>query len=266
MPNPYANLQQFDIAGGVQNALMQGMQVGTAMRQRKEAAERDKALDEANRGVFNGDPNAVNALAQVPGMAGQAVDMRSQMQSAQSKQAEAQRAQLAKVADLLDNSTDEISYQRNLNVARQLGLPVESAPPNFDPNFIQTQSAIARAVLNNDPELPLIAQEVVAAGLQPGTPQFQAEIGRILKAKYDTTKVVSYQQGGGAIAYDAANNQSTPLIVPGEAGNAASSIPPQAIADLRSNPGTAAQFDEIFGPGAAQRALGGGAGNSVGGF
>lgn len=34
--------------------------------------------------------------------------------------------------------------------------------------------------------------------------------------------------------------------------------PPEAIAELRQNPGTAAQFDEIFGPGAAQRVLGNG--------
>lgn len=33
--------------------------------------------------------------------------------------------------------------------------------------------------------------------------------------------------------------------------------PPQAIADLRSNPSSAAQFDEIFGHGAASQALGG---------
>jgi hypothetical protein len=264
MPNPLAGLQQFDIAGSTQNALLQGMQVGTAMRQRKETQEREKATNAAYEGAYNGDMNAVNALAPID--ARKAFELRGQMQTAQSQQQDQQRAQLAKVADLLDNSTDEVSYQRNLNVARQLGLPVESAPPQFDPEFIQTQSAIARAVLNNDPELPLIAQEVVAAGLQPGTPQFQAEIGRILKSKYSTSKTLSYQQGGGAVAYDEATGQITPLITPGGGESTAAAIPPQAIADLRTNPGTSAQFDEIFGQGAAQRALGGGAGNSVGGF
>ncbi len=225
--NPLANLQQFDIAGSTQNALLQGMQVGEAMRQRREAREREKATDEAYRGIYQGDPNAVNALAQVDPR--QAIDVRGQMQSAQAQQLEQQRAQLAKAADLLDNSTDEISYQRNLNVARQLGLPVESAPPQFDPEYIQTQSAIARAVLNDDPELPLIAQEVIAAGLQPGTPEFEAEVGRILKSKYSTVKTVPYNPGGGVAAYDTATGGITPIVVPAQ--QAASQLPPGFVLD-----------------------------------
>lgn len=228
--NPLANLQQFDIAGNAQNALLQGMQVGDAIRQRRMAEERQKATDEAYRGIMTGDRTGINALANVPGAAKEAYTLQQNMQTAQQQQMEQQRQQLAKAADLLDNSTDEISYQRNLGVARQLGLPVDSAPPNFDPNYIATQSAIARAILNDDPELPLIAQELMAAGLQPGTPAFQAEAGRILKAKYDTSKTIAYQPGGGAVAYDAASGQITPLIVPGGA-EAPAALPPGFVLD-----------------------------------
>jgi hypothetical protein len=67
MPNPYANLQQFDIAGNTQNALLQGMQVGAAMRQRKQAEESKKAEDDFYRAKIGGDPNQIstaqNALA-----------------------------------------------------------------------------------------------------------------------------------------------------------------------------------------------------------
>ena len=65
--NPLANLQQFNIAGNAQNALMQGMQVGDAMRQRKEAEMRQKATDEAYRGIMTGDKTGIKALAALPG-------------------------------------------------------------------------------------------------------------------------------------------------------------------------------------------------------
>ena len=68
MPNPLENLQQFNIAGNAQNALLQGMQTGDAMRQRKEQREREIALDKAYQGMINGDQTAVNALAAIPGM------------------------------------------------------------------------------------------------------------------------------------------------------------------------------------------------------
>lgn len=66
--NPLANLQNFNIAGNAQNALLQGMQTGDAMRQRKEQREREIALDKAYQGMINGDQTAVNALAAIPGM------------------------------------------------------------------------------------------------------------------------------------------------------------------------------------------------------
>lgn len=68
MPNPLAELQNFNIAGNAQNALLQGMQVGDAMRQRKEQREREMALDKAYQGMMSGDQTAVNALAAIPGM------------------------------------------------------------------------------------------------------------------------------------------------------------------------------------------------------
>lgn len=67
MPNPLENLQQFNIAGNAQNALMQGMQVGDAIRQRREAEARQKATDEAYRGIMTGDKSGINALAALPG-------------------------------------------------------------------------------------------------------------------------------------------------------------------------------------------------------
>ena len=229
--NPLANLQPVNLAGTAQNALLQGLQVGDAMRQRKQQEMQSQAMDNAYRGAMAGDANAFNALASVPGMAKNAYGLQQAQRTAQVQEQDLQRQKLGKVADLLDNSTDEPSYQRNLAVARQLGLDVSTAPANFDPNFIQTQTVIAKAVLGNDPELPLIGQEVMLRGFKPGTPEFQTEIGRILTAKYDTTKVISWQQGGSAGAFDAATKTVTPLVVPGGTQQDAAPLPAGFVLD-----------------------------------
>jgi len=208
--NPLANLQMPNIAGNTQNALMQGMQFGDAIRQRKqqeaqrmEAEAKRQATDDAYRGVMAGDANAINALAQIPGMAKDAYGMQQGQQQAQAQQAEANRAKMGKLASILDGVVDDPSYQRNLSVARQLGYDVSTAPANYDPNYISEQKVMASAFAN-EKDLPLIVQEVQAAGYQPGTPQFEQEVKRVLISKYSTSTTVSYQQGGGAIAYDRA--------------------------------------------------------------
>ena len=196
-------------------------------------------------------------------MAREAYGLQQGQMQAQAQQAEAeqkrQREELQILSRILDPKkvVDDQSYQMARQVASQYGIDVSKAPPNYDPNWVAVNSAIATAIANDDPELPLIAQEVVLRGLQPGTPEFQAEIGRILTAKYDTTKVVSYQQGGGAAAYNAATGGVTPLIVPGNTEQTPAPFPPAAIEALRANPQLSDQFDAKYGAGAAQRALGG---------
>ncbi len=62
-------------------------------------------------------------------------------------------------------------------------------------------------------------------------------------------------------------NRASMIVQPyGQSAPAAQQPPAEAIAELRANPGTAVQFDEIFGPGASARILGGGASNGTGGF
>lgn len=234
--NPLANLQQFNIAGNAQNALMQGMQVGDAMRQRRDAEARQKATDEAYRGIMTGDKTGINALANVPGAAKDAYTLQQGVQTAETQQMEEQqkrqREELQVLSRILDPKkvVDEQSYQMARQAAAQYGIDVSKAPPNYDPNWVAQNSAIATAIANDDPDLPLIAQELMAAGLQPGTPQFEAEAGRILKAKYSTSKTIAYQPGGGAVAYDESSGQITPLIVPGGA-EAPAALPPGFVLD-----------------------------------
>lgn len=88
--NPFNNLQQFNHSGIMMNALAQGAQLGAQFRQQRQEREREKATDDAFRGMMTGDPNAVNALAQVPGMASQAYQMQGQLSKKQQAAAERQ--------------------------------------------------------------------------------------------------------------------------------------------------------------------------------
>ena len=220
MPNPLENLQQFNIAGNAQNALMQGMQVGDAIRQRKEAQQRQQAEQQAYKGIYQGDPNALNALAEVDPR--QAYEMRSGQQQAQQKQ---QRDDFQFLGRLLDGVRDEPSYQQARNAAAQYGLDVSAAPANYDPNWVEQNKMIARAMSDAKQDMPLIAQELVNAGYQRGTPEFAEAARKILASKYSTVKTVSYNPGGGIAAYDTASGSITPIVVP-NTGQAASLPPP----------------------------------------
>ena len=244
-----------NVLSGLMNPAQMGQGVQQAFMQGREMAQQQQQKNALSAYAMNpNDPEAFKGLAQHSPE--YAIKIGADRQKRQQEQLETQRAQLGKVADLLDNSTDEASYQRNLNAARHLQLDVSTAPPNFDPEFVKTQSVIARAVLNNDPELPLIAQEVVASGLQPGSPEFASEIGRILKSKYSTSTTVAYQPGGGAVAYDRASGGITPLIVPG--APTAEGVQTQVI-----NGNT---FYNVGGKWFDEMPQGGSVGNGTGGF
>lgn len=77
---------------------------------------------------------------------------------------------------------------------------------------------------------------------------------------------------GGALYRVRPGQQAEALIVPNPGGMqpgapaGGANIPPEAIAALRAGQGSPEQFDEIFGPGAAARVMGGGSGNAAGNF
>lgn len=85
-------------------------------------------------------------------------------------------------------------------------------------------------------------------------------------------QMVAFTDGGGVAQYDPATRRVSPVIMPNPGDAApgspvsAGGPPAEAVARLKSNPHEAAQFDEIFGPGASDRVLGGSGGNVGGGF
>jgi len=246
--NPFDRLGNPNIGGNFQNSLLQGMELGTQMRERREAKEREAAIDNAYRGVMAGDKTAANALGQVPGMGRAAYELQGNIQSAENDRAESARKQMAQMADLLDDSTDEASYQRNLAVAQQLyGQLPPSVPRNFDPNWIAGQRRIVDIMLREPSKLTNMAQELVNAGYEPGTPEFIAQMRQ--RIALGDSKVITTTDGGMAGLYGPQGYQ--PLVVPNPGnqtpGAPAAALPPGFVLD-GGQPGGNSPFDGRFNP------------------
>lgn len=111
------------------------------------------------------------------------------------------------------------------------------------------------------PEPTEAEKKLVAAGIDPKSEEGQ----RILRNVAASGGIIAVTGPRGTTYVEAGDivgaNSVTSTPAP-----ARQDIPENAIADLRAGRGTAAEFDEIFGKGAAQRVLGGGSGNATGGF
>lgn len=168
---------------------------------------------------------------------------------------------MVKIGDWLDKQPDkQTAYATALTLARKAGLDTSSLPQQYDPTWIAEELGLARAMVEKPQEMTTVMQNVAAMGLEPGTPQFRAEMARQL----DTSKLVPMTQGGGLGLYRP-GEQVQMIVQPNPGDRVAgapveqavdiSSIPTAAIRYLIEHPELWRQFDEKYGPGAARAAL-----------
>lgn len=249
-------LQTPDIGG----AFNQGMQAGQQQR-------REMATDNALRALIANpnDANVVNDLARVdPRMAYQVQGQQAQSQRAAAEQQARMGAvrgdqqaleQLAgfNIDDYLklDKRTQE-EYKQGIDTIGQLAMLADT-PEEWDD--IVGQLAQANPEFNKyrgrfDLRQSVIAQAGEAkAFIEQNQPKYQVipEGGTLVNTR-----------DPAALAQVAGQNAQQAAVPNGPDA--------EDIAMLRQNPGAAAQFDEVFGPGAAQRVLGGGGSNATGNF
>lgn len=127
----------------------------------------------------------------------QQFDLQQQQRQAEAEQQRlaGQREQAGMIARLTRGVTDEGTYQQARQAAQAYGIDVSGAPANFDPDWVRTQHILADTFFREGPDkLTNTAQELVEAGLEPGTPDFQRAMARRITMK--DSKVVNTTAGG----------------------------------------------------------------------
>lgn len=208
MTNP--NWGLLDNGSGFQNALAQGYQFGSAIKQRREEKELNNALasyDPANpeswRDVAKVDPRTgIQLRGQQMEYEQRNRKAEQEAQEAQLKAQEAGRKQMTQMAQLLNQATPE-NYQQILGVAGQMGFDVSKVPQAYDPAWVESQKMIVEAFVKDDGQtISGIARELQDAGYQPGTPEFNDAMRGVINNKYASEYV---DQGGNTRRRSALN-------------------------------------------------------------
>jgi hypothetical protein len=150
------------------NALVQG---AGQIRQRQETSRDRSAI--TNYLSNPSDQAAFTGLAERnPTMAFALRD--DQVQRVRALRAD-QQGMLRQAGELLRDVRDDQSYQRALAAAGTAQIDIAGAPPNYDPDFVGQIRAAARALAPAQTREPTsFQQDLAAAGIQPGTPEFRS--------------------------------------------------------------------------------------------
>lgn len=190
---------------------MEGYEQGKQMRREEKSRN---AL-----GTLITNPNDTAAFSTLAQNAPEyALQFREQQQQVQVGQAKQRGDQMQQLGRLLNHATDETTYQQSLAAAKQIGLDVLSAPPSFDPQWVNQQKLVLQAYEKDGGQaLSNYAKVGMDMGLQG--PELAAFVKRAYEA--DQVKTIPYTQGGGVAGYNPVTGAINTVVAPNPGGYAA---------------------------------------------
>lgn len=230
-----------DAGGNALNAFESGRKARDEMQGRNALA------------AYATDPNDQNLNALAQSQPQFVIQQKQQMAQQQAGLIEKHRAEMGLMAKLAEQVKDEGSYQQALQVAKQYGLDVSQAPPNYDPNWASQMGMIANAFLKDDGKtLSGIAKELTDAGYQPGTPQFMQAMTGVINNKYASDYVDEQGntrrrsaldlQGAGQQGQPAAPPQGQNVLTPEQLHGNVASMGAGPVADWIRSSGVVVQI------------------------
>lgn len=182
---------------------------------------------------------------------------------------EARQKRLMTLARITNAATPE-NYGDVRRAAIAWGVDAAAIPEAYDENWVSQQKHILSIAADPQKMTAAMQNAEAMSGSPPGTPEFQKALQTILQPP----RFVPVQPGGAVYVGDAISGTAQPAILPNDGTRQAGApaggggVPPEAASMLQADPSPQAirEFNEVFGPGAAESILGGSSGNAGGGF